>query len=88
MKLLNLTTILATALATPSAVSAFTTSVQQQKPTFFGRVSAATSTSSSQTQLYLGKTIAVIGASGLTSSECVYQALQNGDKVIGLTRYV
>jgi len=86
MKLLNLTTILATALATPSAVSAFTTSVPQQKPTFFGRVSAATSTSSSQTQLYLGKTIAVIGASGLTSSECVYQALQNGDKVIGLTR--
>jgi len=32
------------------------------------------------------KTIAVIGASGLTASECVYQALQNGDSVIGLTR--
>jgi Putative NADH-flavin reductase len=32
------------------------------------------------------KTIAVFGASGLTSSECVYQALKNGDKVIGLTR--
>lgn len=32
------------------------------------------------------KTIAVIGASGLTASECVYQALQNGDNVIGLTR--
>mmetsp|Transcript_36861 Transcript_36861/g.42038 ORF Transcript_36861/g.42038 Transcript_36861/m.42038 type:complete len:277 (+) Transcript_36861:132-962(+) len=31
-------------------------------------------------------TIAVIGASGLTASECVYQALKNGDKVIGLTR--
>mmetsp|Transcript_24366 Transcript_24366/g.37562 ORF Transcript_24366/g.37562 Transcript_24366/m.37562 type:complete len:281 (+) Transcript_24366:76-918(+) len=31
-------------------------------------------------------TIAVFGASGLTSSECVYQALQNGDTVIGLTR--
>mmetsp|Transcript_3829 Transcript_3829/g.5759 ORF Transcript_3829/g.5759 Transcript_3829/m.5759 type:complete len:279 (+) Transcript_3829:80-916(+) len=32
------------------------------------------------------KTIAVFGASGLTSSECVYQALENGDSVIGLTR--
>jgi uncharacterized protein YbjT (DUF2867 family) len=32
------------------------------------------------------KTIAVFGASGLTSSECVYQALKNGDSVIGLTR--
>jgi hypothetical protein len=34
------------------------------------------------------KTIAVFGASGLTAAECVYQALQNGDTVIGLTRYV
>lgn len=34
------------------------------------------------------KTIAVIGASGLTASECVYQALQNGDNVVGLTRCV
>jgi len=32
------------------------------------------------------KTIAVFGASGLTSAECVYQALKNGDSVIGLTR--
>lgn len=32
------------------------------------------------------KTIAVFGASGLTASECVYQALQQGDKVVGLTR--
>jgi uncharacterized protein YbjT (DUF2867 family) len=32
------------------------------------------------------KTIAIFGASGLTSSECVYQALKNGDTVIGLTR--
>mmetsp|Transcript_20175 Transcript_20175/g.40152 ORF Transcript_20175/g.40152 Transcript_20175/m.40152 type:complete len:284 (+) Transcript_20175:153-1004(+) len=31
-------------------------------------------------------TIAVFGASGLTSSECVYQALERGDTVIGLTR--
>ena len=34
------------------------------------------------------KTIAVFGASGLTGQECVYQALKNGDTVIGLTRYV
>jgi nucleoside-diphosphate-sugar epimerase len=32
------------------------------------------------------KTIAVFGASGLTASECIYQALENGDKVVGLTR--
>jgi hypothetical protein len=32
------------------------------------------------------KTIAVFGASGLTAQECVYQALRNGDSVVGLTR--
>jgi nucleoside-diphosphate-sugar epimerase len=32
------------------------------------------------------KTIAVFGASGLTASECVYQALENNDSVVGLTR--
>ena len=32
------------------------------------------------------KTIAVFGASGLTAAECVYQALENGDNVVGLTR--
>lgn len=32
------------------------------------------------------KTIAVVGASGLTASECVYQILQNGDNCVGLTR--
>lgn len=32
------------------------------------------------------KTIAVFGASGLTASECVYQALKEGDNVVGLTR--
>ena len=31
-------------------------------------------------------TIAVIGASGLTSRECVYQALERGCNVVGLTR--
>ena len=34
----------------------------------------------------LDATIAVFGASGLTSSECVYQLLERGDKVVGLTR--
>mmetsp|Transcript_24403 Transcript_24403/g.35678 ORF Transcript_24403/g.35678 Transcript_24403/m.35678 type:complete len:203 (+) Transcript_24403:69-677(+) len=32
------------------------------------------------------KTIAVVGASGLLASECVYQALKNGDSVVALTR--
>jgi len=32
------------------------------------------------------KTIAVFGASGLTAAECIYQALENGDTVVGLTR--
>ncbi|KAL7534946.1 hypothetical protein ACHAXR_006164 [Thalassiosira sp. AJA248-18] len=34
----------------------------------------------------LDATIAVFGASGLTAQECVYQALKDGDKVVGLTR--
>jgi len=32
------------------------------------------------------KTIAVFGASGLTSREVIYQALESGDRVVGLTR--
>eukprot|EP00529_Nitzschia_sp_RCC80_P028636 CAMPEP_0113484676 /NCGR_PEP_ID=MMETSP0014_2-20120614/24087_1 /TAXON_ID=2857 /ORGANISM="Nitzschia sp." /LENGTH=260 /DNA_ID=CAMNT_0000378291 /DNA_START=152 /DNA_END=935 /DNA_ORIENTATION=- /assembly_acc=CAM_ASM_000159 len=52
-------------------------------------MAAAAPSSSSNTALCM-KTIAVFGASGLTASECVYQALQNGDnvvdKVVGLTR--
>jgi len=32
------------------------------------------------------KTIAVFGASGLTASECVYLALNDGNNVVGLTR--
>lgn len=39
----------------------------------------------SETDLCM-KTIAVFGASGLTGSETVYQALEDGDSVIGLTR--
>lgn len=34
----------------------------------------------------LDATIAVFGASGLTAQECIYQALRDGDTVIGLTR--
>lgn len=39
----------------------------------------------SETTLFM-KTIAVFGASGLTGSEAVFQALNEGDKVVGLTR--
>jgi uncharacterized protein YbjT (DUF2867 family) len=49
------------------------------------RTASLPSASSSSTELCM-KTIAVFGASGLTSSECVYQALKNGDNVVGLTR--
>ena len=34
----------------------------------------------------LDATIAVFGASGLTAEECVYQAIKDGDTVVGLTR--
>lgn len=34
----------------------------------------------------LDATVAVFGASGLTAQECVYQALKDGDTVVGLTR--
>ena len=38
------------------------------------------------TSTSLDATIAVFGASGLTAQECIYQALKDGDTVIGLTR--
>ena len=60
------------------AVSAFQSS-------FGGARLAGTRKFSSSTDLCM-KTIAVFGASGLTASECVYQALQNGDNVVGLAR--
>ena len=34
----------------------------------------------------LNANIAVFGASGLTAQECIYQALKDGDTVVGLTR--
>jgi nucleoside-diphosphate-sugar epimerase len=48
--------------------------------------SSIPSRSGSESTICMMKTIAVFGASGLTASECVYQALSNGDSVIGLTR--
>lgn len=65
--------------------NAFTVSSQSsftQGSSFHSKTSRP---SSSKSCLHM-KTIAVIGASGLTASECVYQALQNGDSVVGLTR--
>ena len=69
-------------LIAPIAVSAFTpsSSFLPGSTTISQKVSSCSSTTLSM------KTIAVFGASGLTSSECVYQALKNGDKVVGLTR--
>lgn len=67
---MKVTALILSTIASASAFSSFT-----------GR----SPTVSSSTTLCM-KTIAVFGASGLTSSECVYQALKNGDNVIGLTR--
>jgi hypothetical protein len=43
-------------------------------------------TITTSTTTALDATIAVFGASGLTAQECIYQALRDGDTVIGLTR--
>ena len=43
-------------------------------------------TTITSTSTSLDATIAVFGASGLTAQECVFQALKDGDSVIGLTR--
>lgn len=54
---------------------------------FIGATSAfVASQSRPRSTTALDATIAVFGASGLTAQECVYQALQDGDKVVGLTR--
>lgn len=67
----------------PTIIGAFTSSFVRVKSFAAPKVSKMSSNGKS---ILCMKTIAVIGASGQTSSECVYQALQNGDKVIGLTR--
>jgi uncharacterized protein YbjT (DUF2867 family) len=74
-------TLSSTLLASSRAVLAF----QQTSSAFLGRKSVSAASFSSSSALCM-KTIAVFGASGLTASECVYQALQNGDTVVGLTR--
>ena len=69
------------------AYLAFLPSTVAFQSSFFGGNSGALSPQSNrQTSQLCMKTIAVFGASGLTASECVYQALKNGDNVVGLTR--
>mmetsp|Transcript_18043 Transcript_18043/g.41042 ORF Transcript_18043/g.41042 Transcript_18043/m.41042 type:complete len:234 (-) Transcript_18043:55-756(-) len=71
-----------------ASVDAFSQPSAFIQPTVFSRHVANTSSarhSSERCRLNMA-TIAVFGASGLTSSECVYQALERGDTVIGLTR--
>ncbi len=63
-----------------SAVGAFRSSF-----TGAGRGSLGCAVGTSETSLCM-KTIAVFGASGLTGSETVFQALADGDNVVGLTR--
>jgi NAD(P)H-binding len=65
-----------------AVILALLASAQAFHSTFLGSKAASIR---SDTALCM-KTIAVFGASGLTASECVYQALANGDSVVGLTR--
>lgn len=73
MKILSALIITSALLGTATA---FVAPQQIRRP-----IASATTTSSA-----LDATIAVFGASGLTAQECVYQALRDGDKVVGLTR--
>ena len=70
------------------ATAATTTLAFQSSSQFLGHrtTTNVVARGNSETALCM-KTIAVFGASGLTASECVYQALKNGDTVVGLTRY-
>ena len=79
MRILSIITLLQT-------VGAFTSSPSSFVPGT-GSFLSQTKSATTGTALCM-KTIAVFGASGLTSSECIYQALKNGDKVVGLTRFV
>ena len=53
---------------------------------FLAPTRSSTVVVASSSNTALDATIAVFGASGLTAQECVYQALKDGDKVVGLTR--
>lgn len=88
-EMFRLTYFLALPLVLPSTLafsSAFVgrSRLQQTSRTY----AAAKASPLSKASALFMKTIAVIGASGLTAQECVYQALKNGDTVIGLTRCV
>jgi uncharacterized protein YbjT (DUF2867 family) len=48
--------------------------------------SLTSKTTKSSSSTALDATIAVFGASGLLAQECIYQALEAGDSVVGLTR--
>jgi len=67
----------------PAVVAAFRSSFVGKSARSHSFLQRRVATSSSALCM---KTIAVFGASGLTASECVYQALKNGDNVVGLTR--
>lgn len=77
--MIKFTTFLAFALSVHSSTNAFKTS-------FLGRSALGTTGKPATSSQLCMKTIAVFGASGLTASECVYQALENGDSVVGMTR--
>jgi uncharacterized protein YbjT (DUF2867 family) len=73
------------AVATFLSSSALLAGVDAFHSSFVRGSSSIATNVKSESALYM-KTIAVFGASGLTGSECVYQALKDGDNVIGLTR--
>jgi len=79
-RLSSIALVLVLAINTISSSNAFTTS-------FIGNSSPVAHRAPVNTKSALCmKTIAVFGASGLTASECVYQALKDGYDVVGLTR--
>lgn len=74
--------------STLMVVNSFTSPQSVGKSTFVRGVSKPLVSSNGSSSCLSMKNIAVIGASGLTAAECVYQALKNGDTVVGLTRCV
>jgi nucleoside-diphosphate-sugar epimerase len=80
MRFIAILSILGTAAAFVSRPSPLASIGQKSLPSFSSQHDATSSTALCM------KTIAVFGASGLTAAECVYQALKDGDKVVGLTR--